>query len=100
MGAGSLKHAVNTSVYAWLRHPWLRTVSESRPPPALSAKELPSFSVAQSGLILLIQKLLSIKCRHATEACGSHSLAVNVVGYVAGGKYARDAALGGHAFQT
>src|SRR5690554_7974457 len=30
-GDGFPKHAVNTSVYARLRHPWLRTVSESHP---------------------------------------------------------------------
>src|SRR5690554_4912538 len=33
-GDGFPKHAVNTSVYARLRHPWLRTVSESHPPHA------------------------------------------------------------------
>jgi hypothetical protein len=31
-GWGVPKNAVNTSVYAWLRHPWLRTFSE-RPIP-------------------------------------------------------------------
>ncbi len=66
-------------------------------PPASSGSCVACF---QSALILLIQKLFSIQCSHATEACGGHGLAVNVVGYVAGGEYARYAALGGHAFQA
>src|SRR5450830_2071027 len=59
-----------------------------------------SFIDAMRRLLLAFQVALGVQCCHATGTGAGDGLAVDMVLHVAGGKYARHAGGGGHAFQA
>src|SRR5450830_1422871 len=59
-----------------------------------------SFIDAMRRLLLAFQVALGVQCCHATRTGAGDGLAVDMVLHVAGGKHARHAGGGGHAFQA